>query len=135
MTITPSGMVSRDERTRQPYDLGCARTGIPDADAKFRRVMSERVTNTGYGRGEVMSERGERTTGADPRADLARELGGAVAVCNLLSDREAADLLTLFRSAQQAETTTLAAAVDGMVSALPRPFRAITKRIMFGDLV
>lgn len=92
--------------------------------------MRERVVNTGYDGQDPAPRRV-----MDAKAELAQELKGAVAACDLLSDREAADLLALFRSAQHAETTTLAAAVEGMVGALPRPFRAITKRIMFGDLV
>ncbi len=68
------------------------------------------------------------------RADLAQELKEPVKAVELLSDQEAADLLALFRAARNSETAALAEAVDGMVGVLPRPFRAITKRIMFGDL-
>ena len=81
--------------------------------------------NTGYG---------GHGAGTNAKAELEQELQGPVAACELLPDQEAADLLALFRSARRSEATALVASVDGMVGALPRPFRAITKRIMFGDL-
>jgi hypothetical protein len=68
------------------------------------------------------------------KTDLAEELNGPVAAAELLSEQETADLLGLFRTARRSEITAVATAIDGMVAGLPRPFRAITKRIMFGDL-
>jgi len=72
--------------------------------------------------------------GGHAKAELEQELRGPVAACDLLPDQDTADLLALFRSARRSEATALVASVDGMVGVLPRPFRAITKRIMFGDL-
>ncbi|WP_280378464.1 hypothetical protein [Nocardia wallacei] len=69
------------------------------------------------------------------RNDLEQELRGPTAALDLLSDGEIADLLTLFRSARQQERTALAESIDGMVGALPKPLRGVTKRIMFGDAV
>jgi hypothetical protein len=71
---------------------------------------------------------------AGARADLAQELNGPLAVCEALSEQEAADLLDLFRSARRTEAAALAGAIDGMIGVLPRPFRTVTKRIMFRDL-
>ncbi|WP_157117076.1 hypothetical protein [Nocardia vaccinii] len=68
------------------------------------------------------------------RTDLATELDGHVAALDVLSEQEAADLLGLFRNARQAETAALNSAIDDMVGVLPRPFRGVTKRIMFGDV-
>ena len=68
------------------------------------------------------------------RTDLERELNGPVAALDLLSEQEAADLLGLFRNARQTETAALSAAIDDMIGVLPKPFRAVTKRIMFGDI-
>ncbi len=68
------------------------------------------------------------------RTDLAKELNGPVAALDLLSEQEAADLLGLFRNARQTEAVALSTAVDNMVGVLPKPLRAVTKRIMFGDI-
>lgn len=93
--------------------------------------MDERGTNGLRARRDEALRRGGAPSAA---ADLAQELSSPVAACELLSDQETADLLALFRKARQSEATALVAAVDGMVGVLPRPFRAITKRIMFGDI-
>ncbi|MQY21146.1 hypothetical protein [Nocardia macrotermitis] len=68
------------------------------------------------------------------RTDLAAELDGHVAALDMLSEQEAADLLSLFRNARQVETAALNSAIDDMVGVLPKPFRGVTKRIMFGDM-
>ncbi|WP_216897804.1 hypothetical protein [Nocardia alni] len=68
------------------------------------------------------------------RTDLVQELNAPVAAAELLSEREVTDLLALFRAARKTEVTAVATAIDGMVTVLPRAFRGIAKRIMFGDL-
>lgn len=68
------------------------------------------------------------------RSDLAAELDSHVAALDVLSEQEAADLLGLFRNARRTETKALNAAIDDMVGVLPKPFRGVTKRIMFGDI-
>jgi hypothetical protein len=68
------------------------------------------------------------------RTDLATELNGHVVAVDLLSEQEAADLLNLFDNARRTEVAALSAAIDGMIGVLPKPFRAVTKRIMFGDI-
>ncbi|WP_433194669.1 hypothetical protein ACQP1G_38895 [Nocardia sp. CA-107356] len=67
------------------------------------------------------------------RSDLEHELRGPLAAAGFLTEQEAADLLVMFRAAKQLETAALIEAIDEMVGALPRPFRAVTKRIMFGS--
>ncbi|MFX0581236.1 hypothetical protein [Nocardia nepalensis] len=67
------------------------------------------------------------------RTDLEHELRGPLAATSFLTEQEAADLLAMFRAAKQLETAALIEAVDEMVGALPRPFRAVTKKIMFGS--
>ncbi|MBB5917761.1 hypothetical protein BJY24_006673 [Nocardia transvalensis] len=69
------------------------------------------------------------------RSDLEKELRGPTAATDLLSESETADLVALFRAARQQEKFALAEAIDGMIGALPRPLRGVTKRIMFGDAV
>ncbi|WP_280236081.1 hypothetical protein [Nocardia cyriacigeorgica] len=68
-----------------------------------------------------------------PRHDLARELGGPLPPLDLLTDDEARDLLMLFREARSREVVALNRSIDTTLSALPRPLRAVTRRIMFGD--
>ena len=67
------------------------------------------------------------------RTDLERELHGPLAALALITEPEAAELLAMFHAAKQLETAALTEAIDEMVGALPRPFRAVTKRIMFGS--
>lgn len=67
------------------------------------------------------------------RSDLERELHGPLAAAGFLTEQEAAELLVMLRAAKQLETAALIEAVDEMVGALPRPFRAVTKKIMFGS--
>ncbi|MFI1916507.1 hypothetical protein [Nocardia sp. NPDC020380] len=67
------------------------------------------------------------------RAELEQALGGPVAALDLLTDQETADLLGMFRDAQQAETTAMVEAVDKTVGALPWPLRTAAKKIMFGN--
>ena len=69
------------------------------------------------------------------RDDLDNELGGPLPATDLLTDSERADLLILFREARRQETEGLIQSVNAMISALPRPLRAPTKRIMFGKLL
>lgn len=69
------------------------------------------------------------------RTDLENELHGPLAASERLSEQEVAELLMLFRSARQLERAGLAEAIDQMIAALPRIFRAPTKKIMFGDLL
>ncbi len=69
------------------------------------------------------------------RADLDNELGGPLPAVDLLTDQEHADLLILFREARRQETEGLVQSVNAMISALPRPLRAPTKKIMFGNLL
>ncbi|MGF6886370.1 hypothetical protein ABIA39_004855 [Nocardia sp. GAS34] len=95
--------------------------------------MSERVMGTGYGGHDHAQRR--RRGGVNAKAELAQELNGPVAACDQLTDQEAADLLALFRSARQAEAVALATAIDDMIDVLPRPFRTVARRIMFGDIV
>ncbi|MFQ6394445.1 hypothetical protein ACLMAJ_13390 [Nocardia sp. KC 131] len=67
------------------------------------------------------------------RTDLEDELHGPLATLDLLSDQEAADLLTLFRAARKQETDALSESIDMVVGSLPRPLRGPARRIMFGD--
>ncbi|WP_227982884.1 hypothetical protein [Nocardia spumae] len=69
------------------------------------------------------------------RGDLENELGGPLAAVDLLTDQERADLSMLFREARRQETEGLIRSVDAMIGALPRPLRAPTKKIMFGNLL
>ncbi|MEV5649961.1 hypothetical protein AB0L57_17090 [Nocardia sp. NPDC052254] len=69
------------------------------------------------------------------RDDLDNELGGPLPAADLLTDQERTDLLILFRDAQRQETEGLIHSVDAMIGALPRPLRAPTKKIMFGNLL
>jgi hypothetical protein len=95
--------------------------------------MSERVMGTGYGGSEQAHSR--RRGAGNAKTELAQELNGPLAACDQLTDQEAADLLALFRSAQQAEAVALATAIDDMIGVLPRAFRTVARRIMFGDIV
>ncbi|MFE1591855.1 hypothetical protein [Nocardia sp. NPDC058705] len=45
---------------------------------------------------------------------------------------EARDLFELMRAASTFEAAALDKSIDSMVSALPRPLRKVTKKIMFG---
>ncbi|MFD3703818.1 hypothetical protein ACFWUP_11770 [Nocardia sp. NPDC058658] len=45
---------------------------------------------------------------------------------------EARDLFELMRGASTFEAAALDKSIDSMVSALPRPLRKVTKKIMFG---
>ncbi|MFD6395436.1 hypothetical protein [Nocardia sp. NPDC060249] len=45
---------------------------------------------------------------------------------------EARDLFELMRAASAFEAAALDKSIDSMVSALPRPLRRVTKKIMFG---
>ncbi|MFE7722238.1 hypothetical protein ACFU44_24690 [Nocardia rhizosphaerihabitans] len=45
---------------------------------------------------------------------------------------EARDLFELMRAAVTFEAAALDKSIDSMLGALPRPFRAVTKKIMFG---
>ncbi|WP_024803917.1 hypothetical protein [Nocardia sp. BMG51109] len=67
------------------------------------------------------------------RTDLENELRGPTAALDPLSDGEIADLLGLFTAARQQERFALAEAIDGVVGALPKPLRGVTRKIMFGD--
>ncbi|NNH69119.1 hypothetical protein HLB23_04405 [Nocardia uniformis] len=67
------------------------------------------------------------------RAELERELGGPLASLDALTDAEVADLLQLFKQAQQTEQTAMVEAVDKTVGALPWPLRTAAKKIMFGN--
>ncbi|WP_062987847.1 hypothetical protein [Nocardia anaemiae] len=67
------------------------------------------------------------------RTDLEHELRGPLAATGMITEQEAAELLEMFRAAKQLETAALIEAIDEMVGALPRPFRAVTKKIMFGS--
>ncbi|WP_280263427.1 hypothetical protein [Nocardia wallacei] len=69
------------------------------------------------------------------RRDLEHEMRGPSAALDQLSDGEIADLLALFQAARQQERFALAESIDGMIGALPKPLRGVTKRIMFGDNV
>ncbi|NEW37567.1 hypothetical protein GV794_05650 [Nocardia cyriacigeorgica] len=69
-----------------------------------------------------------------PRHDLARELDGPLPPLDLLTDAETRDLLMLFREAKSREVVALSRSIDTTLSALPRPLRAITRKIMFGDI-
>lgn len=68
------------------------------------------------------------------RTDLATELDGHVAALDMLSEQEAADLLGLLHNARRTETAALNSVIDDAVAMLPKPFRGVTKRIMFGDM-
>ena len=67
------------------------------------------------------------------RTDLEAQLHGPVPALNQLSDAEAADVLGLVDAARRQERSALSQAIDGMVEALPKPLRGVTKKIMFGD--
>lgn len=69
------------------------------------------------------------------KTELVHELNGPTAATEMLSEAEIADLLSLFRGAQQREKQLLVEAIDGMIRFYPGPFKAITRRIMFGDLL
>ncbi|MEV5652673.1 hypothetical protein AB0L57_30865 [Nocardia sp. NPDC052254] len=69
------------------------------------------------------------------RDELENELGGPLAGTDRLMATECADLLMLFRQARRQEAEGLVQAVDTMVRELPRPLRAPTKKIMFGNLL
>ncbi|WP_043652373.1 hypothetical protein [Nocardia thailandica] len=68
------------------------------------------------------------------RPDLARELGGPLPALELLTDAEATELLALFRAARERETAALLRSIEVTLDGLPRPLRALTRRVMFGDL-
>ncbi len=63
-----------------------------------------------------------------------REGGVPVALPSLqsLPADEARDLFELMRAAVTFEAKALDKSIDSMLGALPRPFRAVTKKIMFG---
>lgn len=68
------------------------------------------------------------------RTDLVRELGGPLPALELLTDAEAAELLALFRAARARETAALHRSIEVTLDGLPRPLRALTRRVMFGGL-
>lgn len=63
-----------------------------------------------------------------------REGGGAGALPALerLPAEQARDLFELTRAASTFEAAALDKSIDSMIGALPRPLRAVTKKIMFG---
>ncbi|UFS98188.1 hypothetical protein [Nocardia huaxiensis] len=67
------------------------------------------------------------------RSELERELGGPVAALEMMSEREIADLLGMFRDAQRTEAAAMVEAVDKTVGALPWPLSTAAKKIMFGN--
>ncbi|MBF6329981.1 hypothetical protein [Nocardia transvalensis] len=67
------------------------------------------------------------------RSELEQELHGPLAASDQLTEQEIADLLMLFRAARREEAQALDRSIDAMIGALPRPLRAVTKKIMFGD--
>ncbi|MEU1982893.1 hypothetical protein [Nocardia sp. NPDC019395] len=69
------------------------------------------------------------------RTELVRELNGPTAASEMLSEQEMEDLLGLFRDTQKMEKELLIEAVNGMIRFFPPPFKAITRRIMFGGLL
>ncbi len=67
----------------------------------------------------------------EAKVELERELGGELAVLELLTDSECAELLTMFKQARSDEKDALNNAIDSSLSALPWPIRVPAKKIMF----
>ncbi|MFC4126466.1 hypothetical protein [Nocardia rhizosphaerae] len=66
------------------------------------------------------------------RGDRGGGAPGVLPALQGLPADEARDLFDLMRAAVTFEAKALDKSIDSMVGALPRPLRAVTKRIMFG---
>ena len=66
------------------------------------------------------------------RADHESGLPVTLPALEHLPADQARDLFELMRAAATFEAATLDKSIDSMVSALPRPLRRVTKKIMFG---
>ena len=67
----------------------------------------------------------------DAKVALERELGGELAVLDLLTESECTELLTMFKQARSDEKEALDKAIDTSLGALPWPIRVPAKKIMF----
>ncbi len=64
--------------------------------------------------------------------DVAARLSSKVTALQHLPQDQARDLVGLLVAAHQYETETLGQAIDTVLDSLPRPVRAVTRKIMFG---
>ncbi|MFD4456766.1 hypothetical protein [Nocardia sp. NPDC058480] len=67
------------------------------------------------------------------RRELAREVGGEVHAFELLSEAEAKELVTLFRTARADEARALRRAINASVAEMPGPLRKLTRTLLFGS--
>lgn len=63
---------------------------------------------------------------------LQSELGTDLAVLDLLSERESADLLELLHEARRGQKRSLEAALDEALGHLPRLIRGPARKMLFG---